>query len=157
MKIVTRQEAIEQKLTRYFTGKPCKHGHIAEKQLSNRTCIACLLPKKREWSNRPDVKLKGIERLNNFNKLNPDKRAARTRKRQAAKLQRTPPWLTEDQLCEMADLYLIAKMFQMYTGETYHVDHIVPLQGDNVSGLHVPWNLQILHYKENLQKSNKTT
>jgi hypothetical protein len=88
---------------------------------------------------------------------NPDKRAALEAKRRSAQLQRTPPWLTAEHLTQIDEFYIAAKMFQMYTGELYHVDHIEPLQGDNVSGLHVPWNLQVIPYKENLQKSNKAS
>lgn len=95
------------------------------------------------------------KRNSNYCKLNLDKFRAYNAKRRAAKLQRTPKWITQAQLSEIEDFYTIAKMFQMYTGETYHVDHIVPLQGKKVSGLHVPWNLQILPATENLKKNNR--
>ncbi len=76
-------------------------------------------------------------------------------KRRAAKLQALPKWLTKAEHEEIKELYEIARMFKLYTGEEYHVDHIVPLQGENVCGLHVPWNLQVIPAKENLSKSNK--
>ena len=66
-------------------------------------------------------------------------------KRRSAKLQRTPPW---------ADLKAI-KQFYANCPKGYHVDHIVPLQGDNVSGFHVLNNLQYLSASENRSKGNK--
>lgn len=80
---------------------------------------------------------------------------ARGAKRHASKLAATPEWLTEDHLTEMIDFYTAAHMFKLYTGTEYHVDHIVPLQGETVCGLHVPWNLQLLPWDENLSKQHR--
>lgn len=86
---------------------------------------------------------------------NLDKYAARSAKYRASKLKATPPWLTVNQLLEIKQFYSKAKSKEQETGIKYHVDHIVPLQGVNVCGLHVPWNLQILSATENMQKHNK--
>jgi hypothetical protein len=96
-----------------------------------------------------------VARLNEYRKNKPEKFTALNAKRRAAKLNATPRWLTKEHLQEIEELFLCAKMFKLYTGEEYHVDHIIPLQGKKVCGLHVPWNLQVISAKENLTKSNK--
>ena len=65
-------------------------------------------------------------------------------KRRAAKLQRTMSW---------SNLKAIKK-FYLNCPKGYHVDHIIPLQGTNVSGLHVLNNLQYLTKLENSTKGN---
>jgi hypothetical protein len=65
-------------------------------------------------------------------------------KRHASKMNRTPKWLTKEQRTEIRSFYLRATKLSKETGILYHVDHIVPLQGKTVSGLHVPWNLQVM-------------
>lgn len=74
----------------------------------------------------------------------------------AKKLQRTPQWLNEDQLWFIKEIYELAQLRTKVTGVEHHVDHIVPLKGKDVSGLHLPWNLQVIPWYENLSKSNKT-
>ena len=73
----------------------------------------------------------------------------------AAKLNATPEWLTDTHKAHMKRTYALSEMMTEATGTTYHVDHIVPLQGKNVCGLHVPWNLQALRADLNMSKSNK--
>lgn len=78
-----------------------------------------------------------------------------TARRKAAKLRATPTWLTKEQLEEIAYIYELRKDASLLSDTEYHVDHIVPLQGKNVCGLHVPWNLQLLSKEENLAKNNR--
>lgn len=94
------------------------------------------------------------KRRSEYRKKNPDKVNARTAKRRAKKIQRTPKWLTKDQLFQISLFYLEAKQLSKMTGIQHEVDHIVPLQGFSVSGLHVPWNLQVIPKLNNRKKSN---
>lgn len=87
--------------------------------------------------------------------LNPHVRAASSAKRRAAKLLRTPAWLTPEEIAAIKALYERAKQLEAETGIAHQVDHILPIQGRKVSGLHVLANLQILTATENRQKLNK--
>lgn len=80
---------------------------------------------------------------------------ARTAKRRAALLRRTPAWLTEDDFEAMHAKYVEAARLRAATGLSFHVDHEIPLQGENVCGLHVPSNLRVLYAPVNLSKGNR--
>lgn len=83
-----------------------------------------------------------------YRKENPGKELAKTRRYALAKRNRVPRWLTKEQIDEMTRIYENCP-------KGYEVDHIIPLQGKMVSGLHVPSNLQYLTIAENRSKSNK--
>lgn len=85
-------------------------------------------------------------RKNNRGKVN-----AATRARQAAKLNATPLWADLEQIKRV---YIACAKISERTGVEHHVDHIIPLQGKNVCGLHVEKNLAIISAKANLEKSN---
>jgi hypothetical protein len=98
---------------------------------------------------------KFVKAQRKYRDSNPEIFSAKDARRRAAKLRALPKWLTKAEHEQIKELYEVARMFKLYTGQEYHVDHIVPLQGDNVCGLHVPWNLQVIPARENIQKSNK--
>ena len=109
--------------------------------------------KYKEWVSKPENAKKNYtanqktqsERWKRWRLKNKDKQNAKSNMEKAAKLQRIPPW---------ANLEAI-KQFYLNRPEGYHVDHIIPLRGKTVSGLHILENLQYLPAKENLAKSNK--
>lgn len=84
----------------------------------------------------------------------PSRINAKNRQRVATKLSRTPRWLTDAHNIAIQAFYDSAHSLTLETGTAFEVDHIVPLKGRNVSGLHVPWNLQLLTESENCKKSN---
>jgi hypothetical protein len=112
--------------------------------------------KKEYYHSNPDFRRKHKEiNLKNQPRYSA-KRAANEAKRRFGKNCATPPWLSDDHLSEIENLYWLARDLKAVSGQDYHVDHIIPLKGKNVCGLHVPWNLQILPSDVNIRKSNKT-
>ena len=73
-------------------------------------------------------------------------------RRRADKLNRTPPW-ADHKIIQY--FYDEAHRLTMETGIKCHVDHIIPLRGELVSGLHVHNNLQILTERDNISKGNR--
>ena len=88
-------------------------------------------------------------------KLNPQQYAAKTAKRRATILQRTPKWDSNAHL--IVAKYQLAAMLSQASGIPHHVDHIIPLQGRKVSGLHVFSNLRVIPGSDNVKKSNSYT
>jgi hypothetical protein len=208
----------------YFTGKPCKHGHIDKRDTTSGHCVSCeksrdrtkqhkkyyqlnrekILtiqkecrainqdkfnkrqrdyraknPEKlkeyavsakhyqREYYIVNNVKIKKSARLNR--EMNPEKYKESDRKwninnrgrfnalrakRRAAQKKRTPVWLSKSDHTVIIGIYDDSIRISKETGIEHVVDHIIPLQGKVVSGLHVPSNLQILTKNENSCKYN---
>ena len=83
-------------------------------------------------------------------------KGASKRARYRAKLSnRTPKWLSKEDLKLIDAKYAIARWLSIVVGVNYEVDHIVPLNGRTVSGLHVPHNLSIVKESENRAKGNR--
>lgn len=178
MKVMTRKEALAAGLKRYFTGKPCPKGHLVQHRIYG-GCCECARLGKIVWrkANPERVKeLKAAEQKRNrssanvrnrryaavhrdelrvrnaaWQKANPALGAAKTARYLTAKRKQCPKWADHDAI---GLIYRAAEVIRV-SGFDVHVDHVVPLQGKTVSGLHVHNNLQIIEAKANQSKSNQ--
>lgn len=229
MNKISRKQAKELGLKKYYTGSPCKHGHVAQRYVNGFKCTICanmdsdkyadyykqyrkLNSKKackraKDWcKNNPDRAKKlrdkstkkyrsekrdhyllkrreyyvrnidrersrhrkyrdqNRERVNKIstesyhrhrdknlkkNKIYKENNKPKFREYQARRRlhtkKATPKWANLDTI----------RLFYECCPDGCHVDHIIPLRGKNVCGLHVENNLQWLPIKENLRKHNK--
>lgn len=209
MEVISRKDALALGLRFYFTGEPCKHGHVAKRYVSTYFCKECMdaryaenpdlvksrtkgnytqnleayKQKKQDYyqKNKAEISEKAKRRyhsnkdkyseasanwrLKNRAKLKVSKReyAAKnlplinkhSAQRRAAKRQAVPLWLTKEDNANIRGMYEMAARLSSCLRIKHHVDHIVPLRGKSVCGLHVPWNLQAIPERLNLAKNNK--
>lgn len=176
-----RAVALEKGEKTYLTGRPCKHGHICERNTTDASCVECrniqreerrplmaahmrkkraamsdedvakIRRKQREYNRerrlRDPEAVRAMERKHSRLKRQryPQRKLAEIRLRQAALIKRTPAW------CDKAAI----RQFYEDCPEGMEVDHIIPLRGKSVSGLHVLSNLQYLTPEQNRKKLNK--
>lgn len=173
--VVSLEEARASGAVRYFTGVPCKNGHVAERQTSNRGCVVCLHERVRknrvenpervkEVANASQKKrraadpAKHIAEVRAWQIANPDKRRATMRKWKSA----NPDKVRADRsarrgkvrgqmcgCCTAADFTIVYEAARLTGTE---VDHVVPLA---LGGLHCTMNMQLLTPEAHLEKSRK--
>ena len=162
--IISQKEALEKGLDFYSTGILCKRGHISDRRIENGDCVDCARVRANQWflnnQVRRSVSAKNIYlkkskeirlSVSKYKKENTDKVNALKAKRYAAKLHRTPSWSDLDLI---KPFYFEAQHLTKETGIKYDVDHIIPLQGEYVSGLHIASNLQVITHTANCKKGN---
>lgn len=164
------------KTKRYNTGKPCKFGHLADRLVSNNTCVECtrlrkqqaridnpqymknyrrknfkkLAAQEKDWRKRNNNKVKKHHK--DWKQKHRAHATAQERARQADKSHATPHW---NNLKQIETLYEAANYLSRLTGFQWDVDHEYPIKSGVVCGLHIYENLQLLPHVTNLSKGNR--
>lgn len=153
----TRKKAIEQGDSHYFTGKPCKYGHVVKRAAKSGACTECMRLQAADYRIRNVEVL--VERRAKAYAADPAKYAARwqhhypsIKAKHIAKNRKREKYLKhigfEHEQEEIRKIYRDCP-------EGCHVDHDVPITHDLVCGLHCVANLQYLTAEANLKKHNK--
>ena len=148
MEIIRRCEAERKGLFYYFTGKPCTEGHISKRRVPNGRCYEYHKADMRTKYKQTGRNEYLLEYQRNMPKEKKNARDAVTR---AIRKQATPPWADKKAIKAM---YAESRKLTKDTGVYYTIDHIVPLRGKTMSGLHIAHNLRIVLWEENKIKRN---
>lgn len=124
----------------------CKMCHRQAGKNDRKNLSVARRERKKAWSaaNRERLRISERKSYRKTRAANPNMHRERCRSYRCARLGRTPAWADKEAI----------KRFYAACPEGLVVDHIVPLQGKNVSGLHVHYNLQYLTPLQNFRKNN---
>lgn len=149
--LVSKEQAVEGGLRYFDTGRPCTHGHLSERRVSDGKCRECarIKTRKRRLANPNYAKVS----IQKWALKNPEARRVYTSRRRKLEKSSTDHY----RLADVRKLLILQKnkcasCLCVLAANSYHVDHVMPLflGGDNSKR-----NIQILCPKCNLRKAAK--
>jgi 5-methylcytosine-specific restriction endonuclease McrA len=154
MEIIKRAEARARKLTRYFTGKACKHGHIAERVTRDGKCLECYqlaLAVQRLNQEQETIRLRKwrSENSEHYQVYQRAYHAWYDRARRSKQILAIPDDANHHAILAC---YRQAKRLTAITGQKYQVDHLMPL---SKGGPHHENNLVVMRADFNKRKHAK--
>lgn len=183
VEVISRKEAQDKGLTKFFTGLLCSKGHLSERYVVSRMCIACAAKHNTSEEQRKrtsEYRKNNKEKTRNYRELRKEhhkqwlsgnkdrtskyKKTYRTNhrekvltsnaKRRTEKLKRSVKWDVDFTNFVAEEAFHLCKLRESITGFKWHLDHVIPLCGEKVSGLHVWNNFAVIPASENLSKKN---
>ena len=164
----SRKEARELGDKRYNDGKKCRNGHFSDRLTSTGQCCECKNEYQAKLREADPEALRAKEKA--YYERHREERLHYHSARYHSELKDNPQYWNErkaNDLAQSAARRAVTRKAKLegYASEIteiykqcpegHHVDHIVPLRGQYVCGLHVPWNLQYLTAEDNLKKGNR--
>ena len=156
----TRNAAIAAGTTYYYTGKRCIHGHLSPRFTSSRACKECIYHRNRErskegyWKEYGDHQYRERKRKYAKSHYRKNKEMYEVRGLRRRQIIKRASVYTPEGHRRVKLKYLEAQRLSLETGVEYVVDHIIPLQHPDVSGLHNDANTQVITAEENRVKGN---
>ena len=179
----TPKEARTLGLKSYFTGFPCKRGEVAFRRLNGdclcEKCVEVSKQAKAKWAKANRAKLnewrdanqdkmavykadwknrnkeKARQNILKWKQNNSEKVLAYTEQRRARKLKSLPAWYSDFDAFVMTEAVALSRLRSRVTPVKWSVDHMIPLQAKEASGLHCADNIQVIPSSLNSAKSNR--